>query len=145
MQLDFMMKKPVHSTAGNGAKPGSRNARLKAASEVQPEVQAQANGSPTRAEEQDRDDGAVVLYLGGAIGAGGLLAAAAGGAGDTQTILAPLVSANRAPLLTLQSGTVTQQGQPVMTVFVEHHGWTEEGHLLLLYTAGISYNQPLKG
>lgn len=118
MQPDFMMKKPVHSNAKRVAKPNPRDARLKAASgEVQPEVQAQANGSPTRAEEQDRDDGAVVLHLGGAIGAGGLLAAAAGGAGDTQTILAPLVSANRAPLLTLQSGTVTQQGQPVMAVF----------------------------
>ena len=74
---------------------------------------------PAAAQAEDRGaGGGLLLYLGGAVGAGGLAAVAAGGAKDTQLqVFTPALSANRAPVLTLQSGTVTQQDQPVLTVF----------------------------
>lgn len=70
------------------------------------------------ADEERGEGGGIVLYLGGALGAGGLAALAAGSAKDNQLqVFTPVLSANRPPILTLQSGTVTLQDQPVMAVF----------------------------
>lgn len=109
----------VSDTGKSGLKHKARAAKLvQVADKREVEGDNSKAVDPAATEERGEGGGGIVLYLGGALGAGSLAALAAGGAKDNQLqVFTPVLSANRPPILTLQSGTVTQQDQPVMAVF----------------------------
>lgn len=102
----------VANTKKSAPKPKSQADKVKSSAQ-RPEAEANQAGAAG-----GHADSSLVLYLGGAVGVGGAAALAAGGGGSTQVgAIAPVTSANHAPVINLQSGTVTQQDQPVMAVF----------------------------
>lgn len=103
----------VANTKKSAPKPKSQADKVKSSAQ-RPEAEANQAGAAG-----GHADSSLVLYLGGAVGAGGAAALAAGGGGGSTQVgaIAPVTSANHAPVINLQSGTVTQQDQPVMVVF----------------------------
>mgnify|MGYP000308271926 CR=1 FL=1 len=103
----------VANTKKSAPKPKSQADKVKSSAQ-RPEAEGNQAGAAG-----GHADSSLVLYLGGAVGAGGAAALAAGGGGGSTQVgaIAPVASANHAPVFNLQSGTVTQQDQPVMAVF----------------------------